>query len=381
MQIVCYTISSTLDYVGKCENATSILWVRRFYQGDEFKLRIPATKENIRLFAKGNAIEVVPDYSMEKSYFCGIITSITMSHTVSGAQITVNGMSPDGFLERRIIQKYSKGRSFMGVISDNAGDDADVTRQFPATKILTSPNFNGVEVMLYKKVSDYVKKAGQELKVGLQSYINHNTKKFEIVARQSVDRSVNQNAVKPAIFSNEYENVSEFAYDYDENGIVTAIFVYSDEQKNKISKYDIDAYEHWNRKSVANAFGRAEKAIKIQPITMTENRVVNEQTGASEDWTVLDEEKTALLGRQKSWPAYAYPAEFFDCQLLLSNDYEKIFYLGDIITLQNTEWGVTIDNYVTEITHLYDKNGTKITATLGEPYKTTFEIFTNRQEG
>lgn len=380
VQIICYTISSTLDYVGLCENATSILWVRRFFQGDEFQIRIPATKNNIKMFAKGNAVELLTDQPTDKSYFCGVITDISMSHTAKGEEIVVKGMSPDGFLSKRIMSVYTDSDSFMTILDKNAGEKAESARRFPAVIFETIVDAKGTlaETMVNKRLSDYVRQVGLNYNIGLISHLDHDAKKFVIMSKLGVDRSVSQSKVKPVVFSNEYENVSEFSYDYTDNGAVNAVYVYSDEQKNNYSRQDVEAFKKWYTNN-GNGFERFEKAAKIQPVKKTELRIIDESAGVTEDWQVLDEAKTQNFALEKSKSQYAPATEFFNCNILLDSGYHNIADIGDIITLQNTNWNVTVNKQITEIPHLYNSNGAKITATLGDSFKTTFEIFTNRQ--
>lgn len=387
MQIFCYDFASDgLNSLGICENATSILWTRKFFSGDVFTIRLPATPENIKLFSKLHVVELMLDSSNSDSYYCGVITDFDISKTVSGEELTVSGMSPDGFLERRILRYWNVGDTFMEIINKNAGDTALTARQFPCTSFMTSSDFSGVygEAMLNKKLSEYVKQAGQFLGVGLQSYIRHNfvdisTGKYRkpfiaVEARQGVDRSISQTANKAVVFSDAYENATDFEYSYSDNGAVNAAIVYSEEQYNENSKIDIAAYEQWFDADTTG-YERSEKVAKIKAVTAEESR------GTAGTWTILDSAATALSAKEKANSSYADTTEFFNCKLLLSKSYDDIVQLGDIVTAQNTGWGVTSDKRITEITHQFTSAGTDVLAYLGETYKSTFEILNGKQEG
>ena len=387
MQIFCYDFASDgLNLLGICENATSILWTRKFFSGDEFAVRLPATPENIKLFSKLHVVELMLDNSNSDSYYCGIITDFDISKTVSGEELTVSGMSPDGFLERRILRYWDTGDTFMGIINKNAGDTALAARQFPCTSFMISVDFNGVygEAMLNKKLSEYVKQAGQFLGVGLQSYIRHNfvditTGKYRkpfiaIEARRGIDRSISQTVNKAVVFSDAYENATDFEYSYSDNGTVNAAIVYSEAQYNENSKVDVVAYEQWFDANT-EGYERSEKIAKIKAVTAEESR------GTSGTWTILDSTATASLAEEKANSLYADATEFFNCKLLLPKSYDDIVQLGDIVTAQNTRWGVTSDKRITEISHQITSGGTDALAYLGETYKNTFEILNNRQEG
>ena len=46
--------------------------------------------------------------------------------------------------------------------------------------------------------------------------------------------------------------------------------------------------------------------------------------------------------------------------------YEKDWDLGDIVTIQNKDWGVTMDARVTEVTEVYEPSGYRLSAILGD---------------
>ncbi|QTD41541.1 siphovirus ReqiPepy6 Gp37-like family protein [Sporosarcina sp. Te-1] len=46
--------------------------------------------------------------------------------------------------------------------------------------------------------------------------------------------------------------------------------------------------------------------------------------------------------------------------------YELDWDLGDITTIQNQDWGVTLDSRITEVTEVYEREGMKLSITLGQ---------------
>ncbi|MEF7566303.1 hypothetical protein V4V35_25260, partial [Bacillus infantis] len=45
--------------------------------------------------------------------------------------------------------------------------------------------------------------------------------------------------------------------------------------------------------------------------------------------------------------------------------YERDYDLGDIVTIQNVDWGVTLDARITEVKEIYENSGFSIEATFG----------------
>ena len=59
--------------------------------------------------------------------------------------------------------------------------------------------------------------------------------------------------------------------------------------------------------------------------------------------------------------------EYLEGQILTKSPfvYEKDYDLGDIVTIQNLDWGVTLDARITEIKEIYEPSGFKLEATFG----------------
>ena len=386
MELLCYKINGEyLDLLGICNNANSILWTLNFFKGDTFTIKAPASAENIKLFAKGNVVELLKNQNNSKSYYCGIITSVSIRQTMQGEQINVQGKSADGMLDRRILTEYATGDSFMTILRKNAGDLALIGRNFPATSFITNKDFSGVfgDAMRWKKLSEYVSTAGQFLGVGLRAYIAHNVVDLEtgeylkpyfaVEAYEGVDRSVEQTENKAVVFSDVYQNATNFEYDYNENGAVTSAVMYSDAKYDADSKTDIESYIGYDGAAVG--YDRIEKVGKVTAVTTRENRG---SALAPDWWTVLDYNATAESAEEKRDTMYVKPTSAFDCELTLTESYSKAFDLGDIITVQNSIWSIVGNKRITQITELYDSNKTQIKATIGEPLKSLSEIIGSR---
>ena len=386
MELLCYKINGEyLDLLGICNNANSILWTLNFFKGDTFSIKVPASAENIKLFKQGNVVELLKNQNNSNSYYCGIITSVSIRQTMQGEQINVQGKSVDGMLDRRVLTEYATGDSFMTILRKNAGDLALIGRNFPATSFITNEDFSGVfgDAMRWKKLSEYVSTAGQFLGVGLRASIAHNVVDLEtgeylepyfvVEAYEGVDRSVEQTENKAVVFSDLYQNATNFEYDYNENAAVTSAVMYSDAKYDAESKTDVESYIGYDGAAVG--YDRIEKVGKVTAVTTKENRG---SALAPDWWTALDYNATAESAEEKRDTMYVKPTSAFDCELTLTESYSKAFDLGDIITVHNSIWSIVGNKRITQITKLYDSNKTQIKATIGEPLKSLSEIIGSR---
>ena len=53
--------------------------------------------------------------------------------------------------------------------------------------------------------------------------------------------------------------------------------------------------------------------------------------------------------------------------------YEKDWNLGDVVTVQNKSWGITMDVRVTQVEEIYEEEGFKLKATFGEGVPTLIQ--------
>lgn len=389
MEILVYQVKSAcLELLAVCDNATSILWKHRFYSGSTFNIVVPATLDNIGIFTKNRVVELMkPNLAKmsSRSNSCGMITSVNIASSDDGEFITINGVSFDGMLDRRILSEWKSSDTVMQTICRNAGPLALEGRRFEATIFDDALDCPGIydQNMKYKKLSEYVQSVGQAAGWGVQSCIVHNevdknNKTLEphilIYGKYVVDRSVTQQINRPIVFSDMYENAVNFEHTYDENGSISATMIVSPSQFDVSNHIDISQYSGYFDNN-SSGYNRIEKYQKIDPVTTIQIR------GSAEEpvsWIVLDKPATEKMAKKVSDTVYVLPTDNFTCEIVLQQNWEEIFEVGDIVTVQCQAWGRSENKCVAEVTEFYDANSTEITATLGEPSKSLIEILTNK---
>lgn len=370
MEIYSYHIDGDhLALDGVCEEWFEILWKRRFFKGDEFTITLPPTSRNVALFSEGKVIELGKVNPLTgASEYAGIITSVSIS-SGEKSTLTISGQSFDGLLDRRILAEYEYGDTAMTVIRKNAGDLANLKRRFTATMFDTSidtANYNA-KGYLFKTIAEYVNTLAVNVGFGLQSSVAHDASAPYIIikGRLSVDRSISQTDVKRVIFSDEYDTATDFERRHSESGTVTGVVVGSKLQHNDNIHVDIEQYTDYF--GDAQSYDRIEKYQSITPVTKTETR-------GKTEWTVLDDWNTYLVASELAENCYISATDCFGARAIIKDGWETSFFVGDIVTVQNTEWGVTANKQVSEIQEYWDADDVAVTATLGDPPKTLTEI-------
>ena len=371
MEIYSYHIDGdylTLD--GVCDKWFEILWTRRFFKGDDFTITLPPTAKNIELFSEGKVIELAKVNPLTgASEHAGIITSTEIT-SGEKAVLTVSGQNFVGLLDRRILSECEYDDTAMTVFRKNAGDLANAKRRFTATTFdmaTDTANYNATR-MLFKSLAEYAASLAANVGWGLQSRIAHDKSGVHIVigGRNRVDRSISQTDVKRVIFSDEYDTASDFERQHIESGAVTGIVVGSKEQYNEKSHIDIAKYTAFF--GDAQSYDRIENYKSVSPVTQIEIRGIGTQ------WTIIDEAQTFLAAAEIADASYVPMTDYFGAEITIKNDWEQIFEVGDIVTVQNTAWNMTTNKQVSEIQEYWGADNVTVTATLGEPQKTLAEI-------
>ena len=370
MEIYSYHIDG--DYLvldGVCDKWFEILWTRRFFKGDDFTITLPPTARNIELFSEGKVIELAKVNPLTgTSEHAGIITSTEIT-SGEKAVLTVSGQNFVGLLDRRILSECEYDDTAMTVFRKNAGDLANAKRRFAATTFdmaTDTANYNAT-IMLFKSLAEYAASLAANVGWGLQSRIAHDKSGVHIVigGRNRVDRSISQTDVKRVIFSNEYDTASDFERQHSDSGAVTGVVVGSKLQHNDNTHVDIEQYTDYFGDT--QSYDRIEKYQSITPVTKTEMR-------GKVEWTVLDDWETYLAAKNLAETCYISATDYFGAEIIIKGDWEQIFEVGDIVTVQNTAWGAVANKQVTEIREYWGADDITVTATLGEPQKTLAEI-------
>lgn len=370
MEIYSYHIDG--DYLvldGICEEWFEILWTRRFFKGDDFTITLPPTSKNIELFSEGKVIELAKVNPLTgTSEHAGIITSTEIT-SGEKAVLTVSGQNFVGLLDRRILSECEYDDTAMTVFRKNAGDLANAKRRFAATTFdaeSDTANYN-VTRMLFKSLAEYAASLAANVGWGLKSRIAHDKSGVHIVigGRNRVDRSISQTDVKRVIFSDEYDTASDFERRHSDSGAVTGVVVGSKLQHNDNTHVDIEQYTDYFGDT--QSYDRIEKYQSITPVTKTEMR-------GKVEWTVLDDWETYLAAKNLAETCYISATDYFGAEITIKGDWEQIFEVGDIVTVQNTAWGAVANKQVTEISEYWGADNVTVTATLGDPPKTLAEI-------
>ncbi|PUF85661.1 MULTISPECIES: siphovirus ReqiPepy6 Gp37-like family protein [unclassified Geobacillus] len=353
-------LTPTLDLLAEIDDYESLLFTRRWHEIGEFELRINRHKRHTELLQRGNLIML--GASRNK---VGIIRHREIELDENGKASEnwfVKGIALKGVVAQRLVvppandshdRASGAAESVMKhYVYCHVVNPVDVKRKIDMI-VIASDQQRGSQISWesrFKNLADELIEISKTSGLGWDVFLDFQQKKWIFDVFVGRDLTVNQSVNPPVIFSPQFESLKQLS------------FVESDFNYRNYG-YIAGQGEGEDRRVVE--VGEAEGLSRIE--TFIDARDISEQ---DEDQQALPEEQViAKLRERGQQKLLEFAQEFFLEGQILTNSpfvYEKDYDLGDIVTIQNREWGITRDARITEIKEIYEPGGFQIEATFGE---------------
>lgn len=345
-------LNSRFEKIGVIDEFTSLIWHRKYYTSGIFKLKMPATDENLALIDKQRIIH------KPGSDEAGIIDEFYLKHEEDGGEyIEANGYFLTGILTRRIIPTqttlYLSYRDIMHRLVNANCVNTTEKRVIPGLQMPSLAADTAAKVRLQvtgKNLLTYLEKVAQVAEMGFKILYKRNY--MEFCTYEGVDRSKNQIANPRVIFSQDYDNLASSEYTYSEMAKVTAAYVAGEGEGLDRTIVEVDNGE--------TGLDRYES-------------YVDSRSGREEGMT--DAEYQELLA-QNGLEILTQPAENFSGTVAESETtiYKQDYDLGDIVTVIDNRWNKEISARITEVEEVDDTSGSRIVVYFGTTEPTLADI-------
>ncbi|WP_461366633.1 siphovirus ReqiPepy6 Gp37-like family protein [Candidatus Darwinibacter acetoxidans] len=338
-------IDVDFNLIAEIDDYESMTWTRRWHKPGEFELHINAAKQNTgallkgRLLLAGDKAGIILHRELKQGTTEQIMVKGATLASIMSRRITV---PPDGYAYDRV---NANAETIMkGYVTRNCVAPVDSDRTIP--NLVVAPDQSRGDKIVYqtryKQLDEELGKLSLVSGLGWDVLLNWQDKTWVFDVLEGRDLTAGQTANPPVIFSAEFDAVQE------------QVFIESD----------------IGHKNAAYVGGQGEGV---------EREIVEVGSGLSgldrlETFVdARDLEQTADLperGLQKL--AEVAPVLTFDTEILTESPYKygTDWDLGDIVTVQNRKWGVTLDSRVTEVTEVYEPAGFRLQATFGSSIPT-----------
>lgn len=345
-------IDEDFNLLGEIDNYESLIFIRRFFKVGEFELHINIDKQNTDKLQEDNII-------LLGAYFnkIGIIEFVDKSTSEDGKeQLIIKGPTVKGISTRRLIippigQGYdnaigSQETIIKQYVNNNIVNPVDMNRKIPQV-IIAEDKKRGKEDKWrarYENLSDKIIEISEYSQLGwdITLDVEQNKLVFDVIEGRNLTADQEKNP--PVIFSVDFDNIK--------------------------NKHFLISLLNYKNIGYCGGKGEAEERLIQQ---------IGETNGLSRRETFIDcnqaEDVTEVksMGEQKLEEYKAI--ETFESSVIPygSFNYMQDWDLGDIVTIMDRKWSITLNSRITEIKEIYETNGFNLECTFGNNIPTIID--------
>ncbi|MYX18867.1 hypothetical protein GTY77_02075 [Streptomyces sp. SID8380] len=338
-------LDTDFNLLGEIDNYESLQLTRRFYRPGEFEMHIQIGKRHTDQLLHDRVI-----YINNQPHKSGIIRYREITQDDSGIEtLIVRGPTLGGVLDQRIIvtDNYDRIRGPAETVMKHYVTNHLISSIYPDRNIpvfSVAPNLlRGKETpwqSRFEPLDHVMQEIAEWCDIGWLVRLNFQSKKWVFDVLPGRNLTAGQNMLPRVIFSHDYDNIQSQQY--------------------------VDSKLQYKNAGYAGGKGEDEDRL-IQLVgggVGLNRREVFLDCSSAENAAELIE-----IGEQKL--SEAKPNVTYNGMILNTNSflYEEDWDLGDIVTLQNQNWNLTMDSRITEVKEIYEP-ASKIEIVLGNELPT-----------
>lgn len=389
-----------IELLGEISNYESLFFVRSWHGIGDLEVRINRYKQYTNTLQKGNIIVVGNDKN--KAY-------IILHKEI---ELNENGKASENWLIKGLELKVVAGQRITlppsATAYDNKSGNAETVMKHYVNKNIVNPvdskrkiaqlsiipDINrGIPVnwqSRFKNVAEEMAELSLLSNLGWSVRVDYDSQNWLFDVSEGQDLTVNQEVFPPVIFSPQFDNIKNMQFvDSDLNYRNAAYIAGQGEGVERrvvelgdsagLSRYELfvdarDVAEETdvegedpiprpvqdiindliNRGEQKLAEMIQEKFLEAQIMTPVKGIEITRQTNFTTQFQVYEN----ILTKIKDFSSFIY---------------EEDWDLGDIVTVQNKEWGITLDTRITEVKEIYEPSNYQIEATFGQSRPTLID--------
>lgn len=330
-----YVFDRDRNLAGIVESFEYLRWTRRYSACGSFELKAIATPENLALLQIGSYLWKSDDEE------AGIIEHVELTQTDKEI-ITVSGRFATSLLARRIIWGTETLNGNLSACVQTLLDHhiltpADVGRKIDFLSFAAPPLSVSVNTQIsYRNLMDAVTGLCDTADVGIKTVFRPTAKTFTIMLYEG--------AVSQAVFSREYENLTEQTYiksnmDYADTALIGG-------EGEGVERTFV---------SIVGDIGEQRREVFVDAKDLRQ-----EDFGSGY--------ADALIFRGQSRLSELAIVQSFDASVNPHGNlkYKEDFDLGQLVQVLSKKWGVALTVRITEIEESYDRDGQSLNIVFGK---------------
>ncbi len=239
-------------------------------------------------------------------------------------------------------------------VNNNLINPADPNRRM--SDIVLAPNQKRGDTVIwqsrFKNLAEELKEISLVSGLGWNIEVDLELRKFVFKVLEGRNLSANQSVLPPAIFSPEFNTLGEMKFTESELNYKNFAVVGGQGEGVDRRIINIGDSSGFDRHELfVDARDVAEETDDEDPQPRPEQDIIADLTSRGHQRLKEHESQLHLEGQALT-----------KSRLIYGINYD----LGDIVTTQNRDWGVTMDPRITEVKEIYEANGKKIELTFGQ---------------
>lgn len=375
LSIYAYRVNNTeITLIGEVNNASSVIYSKRFVGYGRLEMYVPLTNENIELCKVGNML------SMGSSgHYCYMITGIEPQKDENRfVKVKVTGRGLEELLYRRIL--YASHKYSNVPLSDVMYDLVNVNfinvasgyerRLMPHMKLIDDAFEQniGPTVTLQrtgKSVKDRLDEICEDYDVGYEVYYDRDVNKFVFSVLEHRDMTLSGNATVPVIFDTETDDILESTYSYNVESERNMALVVGEAQDSTEQDVRIRAKVIVGNDTLTG-YDRKELYIDARDLqSESENESGSMEEMSDAEYEELLRNRGAVkLSENAIVQSLDANIRYYGSQY----EYDVDYMLGDKVTIVDRDMNIIVDAYISEVEQVYsDAYELRLTIGTGVP--------------
>lgn len=348
-----YVLSGLSGIVDIVEDYQSAIWNVQYYGQSDFELILAGTKKNLDALRVNRYLVRGVDMGEDGTFNnVMIINELKLTFdTEQGWLLTATGKGLKSIAGRRVIwnQENITGNAESGIrkiVKDNISAPANSNRKIQGFALDSAQGFTEtIDLQCFgQNLAEWLESVCTSLGYGWDIYIKGGKYRFKLY--RGTDRSYNQQAVPPVVFSNEFDNLLSCNYSYN------------------IGNYKNVALIGGEGQGTAQRTATTGEAVGLGRYEL----YVNGSSVSSNGEIITEEQYTAMLQDfGKTQLDATSSTQQFEGEIETTGLYtiNRDFFLGDIVQIEN-EMGIQAVPRIIGIIYAEDENGTSVVPTFSE---------------
>ena len=338
--------SPEMAFLSVIDDASSVIWTRRYDEPGEVQAVLPATDQNLSITTRGRLLHI------RDATEAAVIEDREIVEGYSERKITVKGRFLSSYMDRRLIRPTY---SFSGKVEVAMRTLISNAAAIPLVELGALQGFNDTVAFqaTYKDLLKYETKLARCASLGYRFRPDFTSRKiyFEIYAGE--DHSLSQQDRPRVIFSDAFCNLNNVTFRENDQKLKTVFYIGG---QGEGSGRVVVSYGD------ASGLERREVFVDARDIT-------------KEDGMTDAEYEELLIQRGIEKTEDCIVSSSFECETLADMNfvYKRDYDLGDIVTVRKEAWGLAADLRITEIQEVYEQGAVRIVPTLGTPLRQTID--------